>query len=208
MKRLFVLIILFMFCSGLNSETAWVDRNLYAPEKEFSPGTLVVVKVNDTSNLEFSFSFSAGKSGNVNVNPDTEITDFLPSISSSGNISSSGTGDYSKGSRIDMSIAARVTGSEPGGLYRIAGSKNYIFEGRRNTISVSGIVDPALMKGRTIDSSLIANFSIAVVIEDDRINITRPALEEDEYADVKLTEQEKRDIIIDYLERMLSEITR
>jgi hypothetical protein len=40
------------------------------------------------------------------------------------------------------------------------------------------------------------------------INLQRPPLQKDEKASTSLTEQEKQQIIIDYLKKMLGELTR
>ena len=74
--------------------------------------------------------------------------------------------------------------------------------------NVTGMVDPALLKGRIIDSRNVANFSLTITGVKQGVAVTRPALKKDEQASANLTEEEKQKIIIDYLERMLGELTR
>lgn len=211
MKQILLVITLLIagvFSVHLYSNSVWVDRNLYSPDVDLAPGSLIVIEVNDITDLQFTLSFTSSKSGTVNSMPDTTITGFLPPVSSSKNFSSSDSGDYTSGGNMNFTIAATVIDTTPEGLYRVSGSRAYIFDGRRNILSVGGLIDSTLIKGRSIDSSQIANFTIELSVSSETMNITRPPLEEDETADYNLTEQEKQDMIIDYLEKMLSEIGR
>jgi len=94
-----------------------------------------------------------------------------------------------------------------GAMLSVAGSRTYTFNGVTNIITVTGLVDPALMKGRVIDSNSVADFTLEVRGLKQGINIQRLPLKKDEKADTALTEQEKQLIIIDYLKKMLGELT-
>lgn len=75
-------------------------------------------------------------------------------------------------------------------------------------MAVTGIIDPVLVKGRQVDSKNVANFRIEIRSTKEGIQIRRPALKEEEKAEVKLTETEKQRIIIQYLEKMLNQLSR
>ena len=73
---------------------------------------------------------------------------------------------------------------------------------------MTGLIDPALVRGRAIDSNSVVDFALEIRGVKQGINLQRPPLKKDEAANANLTEEEKRQIILDYLRKMLGELTR
>ncbi len=107
-----------------------------------------------------------------------------------------------------FTVAARVTALQRGGKYRVQGIRTYAVNGVIHRLTVTGTVDPALLDGRRILSTTIADFRMEIKGTKETFPIRRAPLKKDDKADSKLTEVEKQRIIIDYLQKMLGEITR
>ncbi|MBN2401248.1 MAG: flagellar basal body L-ring protein FlgH [Spirochaetes bacterium] len=208
----FAIFISYMLCIplSLSSRTIWRDRNIYASGTNLNVGDVIVVNINDVSQLRFNLTFNNDNSYNIVSNPDTTVTGFLPKINSNKKISSSDKADLSGKGGLTISIASRVLNRLAGGKLTIAGVREYSFNGKINRFAVSGIVDPELVKGRSVLSKNIADFRLEIrgLLERSNINIEREELKEDEASSTSLTEDEKQKIIIDYLNKMLREISR
>jgi flagellar basal body L-ring protein FlgH len=206
-KALMAYVLLVAFGCLLNARTIWRDRNPYASEEDVKVGTVVVIGINDISDMRFTVSMNNKNNSVVSSNPDVTITGFLPKVSASKKINNDDSTQFSGKGKISFSIATRVL-RRVGPMLSVAGSRTYTFNGATNIITVTGLVDPALIKGRAIDSNSVADFSMEVRGLKQGINIERLPLKKDEKADTALTEQEKQLIIIDYLKKMLGELTR
>lgn len=191
----------------LNAKTIWQDRNPYAAEGDIKAGTVIVVHVNDISDMKFTFSMSNRDSSAISSNPDMTITGFLPKVAADKKISNDDSTQFTGKNRLSMSIATRVL-NRVGPMLSVAGSRTYTFSGVTNIVTVTGLVDPAMMKGRAVDSNSVADFTMEIRGLKQGINIERLPLKKDETASSALTEEEKQQIIIDYLKKMLGELTR
>lgn len=213
MKRIFSVYMIFtqlFFTSYVYSESIWKGGNIYLSEGNLNVGDIVVVKINDVSQLKFSMSLESDNSINIVSNPDTNITGFLPKVSSDKKIDSGDNTNFSGTGNLKVSIAARITNRLRDGKYRINGTRSYSLNGIINRFNVSGIIDPALVSGRSVMSKDIADFNLSIrgSKEVSGIDIKRGELEEGESAELKLTEEEKQTIILDYLNKMLRELNR
>lgn len=208
MKKIVFTALLLSALTGANSKSIWVDRSLYSPDTELNPGSVLVVNVIDLSDLKYNIEFTTKSNSQVSSVPDAIITGFLPKVTATKKINSGDSGKYAVKNQIKMSIAAVVQNRNAQGLYAITGTKTYRFGGSTSSVMVNGLVDPAIVRGRSIDSSLIADFRIEIRVAADGINLQRQRLAIDAKASGDLTEQEKQDIIIDYLQKMLREIER
>jgi flagellar basal body L-ring protein FlgH len=214
MKSFTILMILsfILIClpESSNSKTLWKDRNIYASGTNLNVGDILVVNINDISQLRFNVTFNNDNSYNIISNPDTTLTGFLPKISSNKKIQSSDKADFSGKGGLNIAIASRVVNRLGDGKLNIAGVREYSFNGKINRFVVSGIVDPELVKGRTVLSKNIADFKLEIrgLLERGNINIEREKLKEGEASSTTLTEEEKQKIITDYLNKMLREIGR
>ena len=197
------------FCFNLSAKSIWQDKNPYTSEGDIKVGSVIVITINDISDMRFTYSTSTKSNSNISSNPDASITGFLPKVSANKRIGSDDSTQFTGRGKINFSIATRVVNRAPDGiLLTVAGSRTYTFAGAASTIAVTGLVDPSLIKGRTIDSNSVVDFTMEIRGLKQGINLQRPPLQKDEKASTSLTEQEKQQIIIDYLKKMLGELTR
>jgi flagellar basal body L-ring protein FlgH len=203
-----VLIFLTLFQGMVSSKSIWRERNVYSSANNIRVGDILIVNVNDISNMRFTLDINSRTTSDISSNPDVTITGFLPKVSANKNLSYRNSTSVSEKGQLNLSIAASVVRRGAGRSYAITGTRTYSFNGTTNTITVSGLIDPFLINGRNVDSSHVVNFRIQIRGRGEGIPITRPQLKEKETADSALTEQEKQQIIIDYLQKMLAELVK
>jgi len=209
MIRNFKLIILFIFLSSFaQAATIWQDKNIYSTDTNLKVGDIIIINVRDFTKLKFDIALSSNTSSDIQSNPDMTITGFLPKVSSNKNIKNNESTNFNGNSRIDVAIAARVTEKQNNGLSVISGVRIYTFNGVTNTIQVGGIIDPKLINAGSIDSEMIADFRIQITGRKEGLTIRKGQVAEGEKALTELTETEKQQIVIDYLEKMIRELTR
>lgn len=206
-KALAAYIVIVLFGCVLNARTIWKDRNPYTSEGDVRVGTVVVVNVYDVSDMKFTLSMSDKSNSVVSSNPDMTITGFLPKVAMQKKITNDDSTQFQAKGKLAFSVATRVL-NRVGPMLNVAGSRTYTLNGVTNIVTITGLVDPAMMKGRAVDSSSVADFTLEIRGIKQGINIQRPPLKKDETASSNLTEQEKQAIIIDYLRKMLGELTR
>jgi len=208
MKNFFPLLLFISICTSLYSESIWRDRNVYSTEGEPAVGDIVVVNVRDLSKFKYEIKLNNTSSSEVISNPDITITGFLPSVSSNRNLKNNESTSFSGNSNMEISIAAVITGRQNNGNAVFSGSRSYSFNGVLTTVGINGIVDPKYITGGSVDSWNVANFGIQITGRREGLTIRPPQLEEGGTASAVLTEEEKQRIIIDYLEKIIRELTR
>lgn len=194
----------------INTKTLWRDRNIYSSGSSLNVGDIIIVNIEDISRLRFSITFNNDNSYNIVSNPDSNITPFLPNVSSDKKATSSNNTDFSGRGNLQISLASRVAAVRGDGKLSIAGVREYSLNGKVNRFIISGIVDPELIKGRTVFSKDIAEFRLEVrgLQEAGPVTVERPAPGEGETASATMNEVEKQRIILDYLNNMLRELNR
>jgi flagellar basal body L-ring protein FlgH len=194
----------------LNAASLWRDRNIYKSGESIKVGDVITVRIDDLTNLQFSMNSNNRSSSDIASNPDVNITGFLPKISADKKTTTQDKTELSSKGRLTLDIAAQITNRANDGTFAIRGIKEYSFSGVANRFEVSGSVDPALVNGRVVRSGDIVNFrlNISTTKQGLNMNIQRPALKQDETPKAELTNQEKQRIIIDYIDKMLNELTR
>ncbi len=208
MKKLVFISILFILCiSIVHTKTIWQNRNIYSSTGNIRVGDIIIVRVADVADLSFEVRLNNDNSYSITSNPDSTVTKFLPKISSDRKLKNNRRSQFSSKRKIQFNIASRIV-RRVGRAYQIQGFRNYTFDGSLNRVTVTGLIDPSLIKGRMIESGNVADFSLTITGQRLGVNIQRQPLKKDEKAEVKLTEQEKQRIIIDYLQKMLRELTQ
>jgi flagellar basal body L-ring protein FlgH len=208
-KRIPALAVMMMFWGvAAFPGSLWVEKNIYSTSEQLGQGDTVVVNVLDISSMQFDLTVDNKNNFTISSNPDTNITGFLPKISGDRQIKSDDKTSFATKGKIRFSMATRVMNKAAGNAYSIAGSKTFSVNGISSIITVTGLVDPALVRGRSIDSNNVADFSIEIRGVREGFPISREKLKEGEPAKVTLTEEEKYKIIIDYLQKMIGELTR
>ncbi|MFW6366730.1 MAG: flagellar basal body L-ring protein FlgH [Spirochaetota bacterium] len=207
MKRLCIL--LFVISTTVFAETIWSELNLYTPAATVTQNNTVVIIVDDISQLRYTLDVENETSSSVNTSPDTTITAFLPSVSSSKDISHGDSVNVESRGTLSMKIGASLGARQADGTFPIAGTKSYVFNGVANTIAVSGRINPENMDGAAIQSSSVLDFQLTINTTTQGLNLNLDRqLEEEESASTELTEEEKQLIITDYLERMIEELSK
>ncbi len=210
MRKIFLYCLLLISAVACLRATLWRERNIYSSAENLQPGDTVIININDVTKIKFNIDLKNKNVSNVSSNPDMTITGFLPKIAADKSISNDDSIKIEGKGDIAIKLAATVEQLQPNGNYSVGGARQLIFNGIANTISVSGTINPKLLKGRSINSSDVTNFrmEIATTKLGAGMTINRPALQLDETANSNLTEQEKQQIIIDYLQKMLGELNR
>jgi flagellar basal body L-ring protein FlgH len=188
--------------------TIWQDRDIYSTDRNLQVGDIIVVNVSDLSKLKFEVELKNNSSSDIMSNPDVTITGFLPKIQGSKNIKNNESTNYIGNSKMEFAIAARITARQQNGLSTISGMRVYSFNGITNSIQITGVIDPKQLSAGTISSEQVADFRLQITERKDGPTIAKPALAEGESANANLTEAEKQQILIDYLEKMIRELTR
>ncbi len=203
------LILIAILCFPLYGATVWQDVNLYSPAASVNQGDTIVVIVEDISQLRYTLDVENKASSSVNSTPDTTITAFLPAVNSTSDITHNDGIKVESRGNLSMRIGASVGAPQNDGTYIIQGTKTYNFNGTANTIAVAGRINPSVLDGSTVKSESVINFQLTINTTTQGINLNLDRqLEEEESASTELTEEEKQQIITDYLERMLNEISK
>lgn len=205
----FVLVFI-LSAAAVFPKSLWTDRNVYSSAASLKVGDILIVKIEDVSQMKFSVTVADNNTFNITANPDQGITPFLPKVATDRKSASTGKTDFSGKNNMLVSIAARVTGRRDDGKFTVDGRRDYTFHGVRSSFRVRGIIDPALVKGKTVLADDIADFRMDIVggKSGAPVDLKREPLKEGESAAFKLTEEEKQRIILDYVKKMLQEITR
>jgi flagellar basal body L-ring protein FlgH len=213
------------FSGGLlSAESLWDDnfQGYIAGSSAYRAGDIVTVVIDSSLSLDFAasskddksitFEFSGGDYGSLFA--------FLPSGRTGDDRSVSGKGKYS----LKTELSARVTDIDPTGKLNITGTRTVQLEGKRETVTVAGRVDP-----RVLDSSGRFNFS---QLEGSRLTYSsflQPAVNTLSAADIRevvrelaaaegeqpktettiqLTDAKKRELLLLYLNRLVDIIFR
>ncbi len=203
-----LIIMMIMLSAPSFAATIWQDKDIYSTDKNLQVGDIIIIRVRDFSKLKFEVALNNNTSADVISNPDMTITGFLPKISSNKNIKNNESTNFNGNSKIELAIAARVTEKQNNGFSVINGSRVYTFNGVTNSIQITGIIDPKLLNAGEIDSGYIADFRIQITGRKEGLTIRKGPLAEGDKAAVELTEPEKQQIVIDYLEKIVRELTR
>lgn len=196
--------------AALQAKTIWIDKNIYSSGENLQVGDVIAVQIDDISQMRFNLSLADNNTTSISSNPDANITGFLPKVNANKKINSSDKTEVSGKNTLRVQVGARVARRLPDGKFEINGTREYSFNGSASRLTVSGVIDPGAVKGRTVLSKNIANFRMEVrgFKEAAGLDIARPPLKENENASGNLTEEEKQKIIIDYLNKMLKELSR
>ncbi len=160
---------------GVSEGSLWQEgsRSLVADFRASRVGDLVTIRVDespeargdaDTSmNRQSSFSVGAPKilgfsEAIARANPDIDMSRIFDLISDS---SFQGTGETSRGSRVEASMAVRVRKQLPNGDLFVEGTKVLMINDEELHIYVSGVIRPEdIAQDNSVSSSVIADAEI------------------------------------------------
>lgn len=207
MKKFFMAIAL-IIGTTVYGDSIWKDKNIYTAQDTIKVGDIFTVAITDISQMRFTLTLANNDAFTVASTPDGNITAFLPPVNANKKATKNNTTNLQHRGNITLHIAATIQQKLENGNFRISGSKTFSFSGVTTVFNVTGIINPASIKGGTINSSDIANLVLQIQGVKEGVTITRQPLKEGETASPTLTEQEKQQIIIQYLERILGELTQ
>ncbi len=201
-------VFLFLLPGVLDAETLWRDRNIYSSWGNISKGDVIVVRVLDLSKYRFRVKLKDSTSSNIESNPDVSLTNFLPKVSQNRDLEHSNSTGFDGDTRIQFSIAARVRKISPKGIVAISGSRRYSLNGTRTVLTISGNVDARMISAGSVTSDRVADFSISVKTRKEGLVIKKAKKKDEKNFNAQFTEEEKRKLIIDYIEKIVREMTR
>jgi flagellar L-ring protein precursor FlgH len=207
MKKYFLAIAL-IIVPALYADTIWKDKNIYTAQDTIKVGDIFTVAITDISQMRFTLTLANNDAFTVTSTPDGNITPFLPPVNANKKATKNNSTNLQHRGNITLYIAATVQQRLDNGNFRIVGTKTFSFSGVTTVFNVTGIVNPASIKGGTINTSDIANLVLQIQGVKEGVQIIRQPLKEGETASPALTEQEKQQIIIQYLQRILGELTQ
>jgi flagellar basal body L-ring protein FlgH len=187
-------------------KSIWVDQNPYASNGGIAQGDVLIVTIRDISNLRYSMETETSHDTDIISEPDTTITGFLPKAKARTKVNRKNNVRLTGKNNLNLSIAVRVL-KRAGNNLAISGTKTYSINGTVTIITVGGLVNPSSIKGRYVDADYLADMTLEVRTIKRGFNIQRNAPENDNKASANLTEAEKQRIIVDYLNKVLSELT-
>jgi flagellar basal body L-ring protein FlgH len=224
MKQLLLICTLALSSSLLSAQSLW-DHNFQgyiAGSSAFKVGDIVTLVIDSNLSLNFvssskddksiTFEFSGGDYGG--------LFSFLPNGRTGGDRSVSGKETYA----LKTEISARVTQIDPTGKLVLSGTRSIQLEGKQETVTVTGRVDP-----KVIDSSGRFNFAqldgarltfssflqprTNTLSAADIEEIVQELAAEGETAPktektVQLTDRKKRELLLLYLNRLIDVIFR
>lgn len=204
-----LLLLFFIPLSYLPAASLWQEGSLYTPPSALTPGKTLTVIIDDVSRLRYTLDVKSDSADSVVSTPDSSITAYLPAVSSNKDISHSDGMNVESRGNLELKVAVTINQAQADGTYAITGNKSYIFNGVASRIAVSGRINPADLEGNTVRAEKINNFqmSISTTTQGLNMNLARQ-LGEDESASTDLTEAEKQQIITDYLEKIISELSK
>ncbi len=163
MVKKYIIIFFFFLCliGMLEGESLWAPgfNGYLSPGSVIKVGDTVVVTIDSNTSLSFqsatqdsrnlSLRFSGGETGNIFA--------FLPTVQSGVNMNGKG----KEGLTLKATLVTRVRGIDPNGKLEINGSRTISVNGQEESISLSGVVDPAdLRDGKFVDFSMVADSSL------------------------------------------------
>ena len=147
---------------SLLSESLWDPKSqgLFSGSNAIQTGDTVLLSIDSETSLSYNatrvdnervtLELSGGSAGN--------LFDFLPAGSASGNQTLKG----GEGVSISASFAVRVVAVDETQQLIIQGSRSFIIQGKEETISVNGVLDPKFVReDGTVPLSRVANARVS-----------------------------------------------
>jgi len=230
-KRITVISILILTCSGLFCDSLWDDTfpGYIAGTSALQVGDIVIVEIDAGFKLQFTSSSKDAKSITLEFSGGEfgDLFSFLPRANASGNRSIQGREEYS----LTTELVTRVTRLDENGKAYIEGTRTIQFEGKGDSITLAGWVDPEdLDQQRKISFSKVADVRLAfrsflqpqanLLNDQDIERILRaeevPPVEGEstvpaptaEQGKIGLTEAKKRELVLPYINRIIDIIFR
>lgn len=168
MKKFLILaVILGLTESTILAESLWKENtSLFTNQKAHQIGDVVTIVIAESSQASHSAVTSRQKDVGITGGPEigkgaTNILDFLPFLSASGNSKFKGSGQTSRSGQLLATVTARVVMVYPNGNLGLEGKKTIKVNSEEEEIVISGIVRPSdVAANNTVLSAHLAEADI------------------------------------------------
>ncbi len=201
--------------SDLKANSLWKDKDPYSYPKFVSPGSIVKVILKQGIKAEYESEYKATFDTDVKTVPDKKLINDMPAFNTRNTFMRSKVGKSKTQSKILGAMAVVVTSIDPGsGALTLEGQRTFNFGEENVSLRLTGIVSPEdLDKARNVSSDQVANLRLEYKgtltpkdLKDPNLQVKR-IQNPDGTTSVKaeLSEQEKQDILMKNIKRVLGE---
>ncbi|MCK6380189.1 MAG: flagellar basal body L-ring protein FlgH [Leptospiraceae bacterium] len=206
---------LLYFSFSLFSQSLWIDTDPYSSGQKIKVGSVIKVVLKDGLKSEYEFEGKKDESHTIKSIPDKKIVSDLTPFNSDRSLAKKKNGKSKSSGKILGSLSVLVTEIDPNtGNLIIAGTKETYIDKEKNVLRLTGIASPKdLKEDKIISSDLIANLKMEFQGSISEEILTSPdvRLKETKNPDgsvsvkAELSENEKQEIILKNLKKMLGE---
>lgn len=199
---------------GLAAQNLWRDHNPYGEHQNLREGTILKLTVDEPVTIRYEYRNLVDEDVTIKIVPDQNMTE-LPPTDNTKSITTLKDNDLESFSRLKFRVAVTVQGAVENDTVSFQGTKLIAQEdGRtRQLIRISGKVHAGDIKsGRRIHSNEVADFQVLVngspIPQTKDLPLkTFPSDEPGEppYPSAELSEREREQLLLDYLNRILGE---
>ncbi len=224
----FFLFVLSVTCTlTLYAQSLWEDHNPYSGSANIKDGSILKLIIDEPVVLSYDYQNQASESVDINLVPDRTLTGFLPPASSKHNINKNYGNKLSSRTQVRLQLAVIVNGdpNTKNQSIKFSGIKLLSHENNvsKQQIAVSGQVHlDDISAGRVIFSNQVANLQMIVVgapvprsknlplakepttkntSQETTINQTNTK----STIQAELTDEQKRTLLWEYVNRLLGE---
>ncbi len=211
----FFLIGFVIFQSNLFSQSLWVDSDPYSSGQKVKFGSIVKVIVKDGLKSEYEFEGKKDETHTIKSVPDKKIIQDLTPFNSDRSVAKKKNGKSKSSGKILGTISVLVTEVDPAtGNLILAGTREIYIDKEKNVLRLTGVASPKdLRDDKVISSDSIANLKMEFQgsISEEILKSPDVRLKETKNPDgtvtvkAELSENEKQEIILKNLKRMLGE---
>ena len=231
--KIFIIIILgnLFFNNNIKSQSLWQDKNLYKGGANIKKGTILKLQVDESFVISYDFQNQTDENIDINFTPERTITPFLPPVSSKKNNIKKNVNRLESRSNLKFEIAVSVN-SITDDIINFTGTKFLGFEKEdsRQQFSVSGKVQlDDISSTKTFSSKNVDNFQMVLVgaplaktknlplleknnKENQNQNTNTPPAQNvnktTEKIEVELSAEQKKQLLWEYINRVLGETTQ
>jgi flagellar L-ring protein FlgH len=208
------LMTLVVIARSVSADSLWDPEapSLFAGSGNLQVGDTVLVSIESENTLSYSSSRVDTERVSIELSggEGAGLFSFLPVGSTSGNQSLQG----SEALSIQTTFAVRVVGIEEDGHLALRGGRTITIQGKQESISLSGVVDPLLVgEDRTLPFAGIADVRLTystllqpgagVLRADDLVRADPESPDGATAGQISLTDQKRDELILSYLNRLL-----
>ncbi len=214
-RSFFITILSIIYANNfLNAQSLWVDKNPYSGSAGIEEGSVVKVIVDEPVQLDFEYENGGDEKTTVNMKPDRNITDNLPPVDLDRSIISSTKKKIRNRNSLKFQMAVQVVELEPSGIARLQGRKVIGVESGDSSVEITlqGVVNlKDIRRSGIIKSGDIANLNMQIVGLPVKKSLNLPMKQipgetaGETLPSAKLSDEEKEEILLDYLNRILGE---